>query len=273
MKNLLVHVDTDPRCPVRIAVALQLARDFAAHVAGLHVTAPPFVPMMTHASIPPEMIEEQVRFGREQAEKAKATFTTIVERAGIPAEWRVVEGYPAETLIQHARYADLTILGQTDLDQPQYRAAPDLPDRVSLAAGSPVLVVPKVGTFATVGQRIVVAWNAGREARRAIGDAMPLLVAARSVTVLVIRPNRAHGEIPGADIAHFLARHGVKAEATQVHGEDVAVADLILSRVADLGADLIVMGAYGHPRLMEVVLGGVTRAMLGHMTVPVLLAH
>jgi nucleotide-binding universal stress UspA family protein len=276
MKNLLVHVDTDPRAALRVEIALRLAREFGGHLAGLHVIAPPFVPMMTHAPVPPEIIEEQIRVGREEAAKAAATFKGLADASGLSTEWRAVEGFAAEVIARHARYADLTVLGQTDLDQPQYRSAPDLPDRVSLAAGSPALVIPRVGSFPAIGQRIVVAWNASREARRAVSDAMPFLKQARTVTVMAVRPERdraAHGEVPGADIALFLARHGVKAEAMEVHGEDVAVADLLLSRVADLAADLVVMGSFGYPRLMELALGGVTRAMLAHMTVPVLLSH
>ncbi len=274
MKDILVHVDASPRATARIDLALGLARAHGAHLTGLHVVAPPFVPMMTHAPILPEIIEQQVQWGREQAAKAEKLFKARVEAAGIAAEWRVVDGYAPDMVVLNARYSDLTVVGQADPDEPD-GGTQDLPDRVALAAGGPVLVVPRVGHFATVGERVLVAWNASREAKRAIDDAMPILRLARQVTVIVVKPQRSgrHGDIPGADIALYLARHGVHAEAAQVYGEDTAVGDLILSRAADLGADLIVMGAFGYPRLMEVVLGGVTRALLAHMTVPVLLAH
>lgn len=272
MKDILVHVDASPRAQARIDLALGLARGHGAHLTGLHVVAPPFVPMMTHAPIPPEIIEQQVQWGREQAAKAEKLFKARVAAAGIAAEWRVMDGYAPDMVVLNARYSDLTVVGQADPDGP---GDPDMPDRVALAAGGPVLVVPRVGDFATVGERVLVAWNASREAKRAIDDAMPILRLARQVTVTVVKPQRSgrHGDVPGADIALYLARHGVHAEAAQVYGEDTAVDDLILSRAADLGADLIVMGAFGYPRLMEVVLGGVTRALLAHMTVPVLLAH
>lgn len=276
MKDILVHVDASRRAPARVEAAIRLAQRYEAHLTGLHVIAPPFVPMMTHAPIPPEIIEEQVRFGREQAAKVEAAFNAATEKAGVAAEWRAVEGYDAEVVGQSARYADLTILGQADPDDDASRATPDLPDRVVFAAGGPVLVVPRVGTFASIGERVLVAWNASREAKRAIDDALPLLQGARAVTVLVVKPQRSasrHGDVPGADVSLYLARHGVRAEAAQVYGEDISVADLLLSRAADLAADLIVMGAYGYPRLVEMVLGGVTRAILGHMTVPVLLSH
>ncbi|MGH6718553.1 MAG: universal stress protein [Alphaproteobacteria bacterium] len=276
MKDILVHVDGSPRAAVRIDLALGLARSHGAHLTGLHVIAPPFVPMMTHAPIPPEIIEQQIRWCREQAAKAEHLFKARVEAAGGATEWRVVDGYAPDVVALNARYSDLTIVGQTDPDEPDAGASQDLPDKVALAAGGPVLVVPRVGQFPTVGERALVAWNASREAKRAVDDAMPILRQARQVTVIVVKPQRStgrHGDIPGADIALYLARHGVRAEAAQVYGEDAAVGDLILSRAADLGADLIVMGAFGYPRLMEIVLGGVTRALLAHMTVPVLLAH
>jgi nucleotide-binding universal stress UspA family protein len=137
-------------------------------------------------------------------------------------------------------------------------------------------VVPYAGTFKTIGQRVLVAWNAGREATRAVNDALPLLEGAAKVTVLAINPHgglRGHGEVPGADIALHLARHGVRAEASAIKSDDVEIGALLLSQAADLNADLIVMGAYGHSRLREVVLGGATREILRSMTVPVLLSH
>ncbi|MGH6943153.1 MAG: universal stress protein, partial [Geminicoccaceae bacterium] len=122
----------------------------------------------------------------------------------------------------------------------------------------------------------VVAWDASRAAARAVSDALPLLERAKSVTVVSVnpRPNLfGHGEVPGADIALHLARHGLKVEVHRLEARDIDTANAILSYVADAGCDLLVMGGYGHSRLRELVLGGVTRTMLGEMTVPVLMAH
>jgi nucleotide-binding universal stress UspA family protein len=275
MKDILVYVDTGSRAAARIDLAIRLAQRFGAHLTGLHVVPPPYVPAMTNLPVPPDIIEDQVALYRDLAAKAKATFEAEVARAGITGEWRAVDGEADVLVPVHARHAALTVLGQADPDEPGSTPG-DLPDRVALGAGGPVLVVPRAGTFEDVGNRVVVAWNATREAKRALDDALPLLARAKQVTVLAIRPRTGptkHGDVPGADIALYLARHGVKAEAAQVHAEDMAVPDLLLSRTADLGADLIVMGAYGHPRLLEMTLGGTTRAILAHMTVPVLLSH
>jgi nucleotide-binding universal stress UspA family protein len=137
-------------------------------------------------------------------------------------------------------------------------------------------VVPYIGGSDIIGRRALVAWNASREAARALNDAIPLLEDAENVTVLSVNPKRGirgEGDLPAADIALHLARHGMKAEASYVVAEDIGVGDALLSRAADLGSDLIVMGGYGHSRLREIVLGGATRTVLRHMTVPVLLSH
>ena len=147
---------------------------------------------------------------------------------------------------------------------------------MTLVSGRPILVVPNVGNFADLGRRVVIGWNASREAARAVNDAMPLLTAAETVTVLTIDPRegpRAHGELPGADISLHLARHGVKAEIERTASADLPVGEVLLSRVADLGADLLVMGAYGHSRARELLLGGATRSLLRSMTLPVLMSH
>jgi nucleotide-binding universal stress UspA family protein len=188
-------------------------------------------------------------------------------------EWRCAEGEVAELVMLHARYADLAIIGQrsehTGSVSDYY---PSIAEEVVLGAGRPVLVVPYIGSPATVGKRVLVAWNGSREAARALNDALPILERAEHVTVLVIDADGA-GRTPGADIAAHLARHGVRAEASHVPSGGIGIGDALLSRAADLACDLIVMGAYGHSRVREFVMGGASRHMFDHMTVPVLMAH
>ena len=176
----------------------------------------------------------------------------------------------------HARYADLTIVGQLDPDEllprPEYR----IPERVALESGGPVVVVPHAGTFPTVGRRVLIAWNASAQSARAVRDALPLLRKAEAVTILTLNPGSRRGnevDRPGARIAAYLAHHGVAAKARELVVDDIAVGEMILSQAADEGADLIVMGAYGHPRARELVLGGATRTLFKRMTVPTLMAH
>ncbi len=137
-------------------------------------------------------------------------------------------------------------------------------------------MVPYIGARQEMGRNVLVAWNGSREATRAVNDALPILERADKVTVLAVNPGKNgndHGDIPSADIALHLARHGVKAEASQTVSDELEVGSIILSRISDLGADLVVMGAYGHSRMRELMMGGVTRDLLRHMTVPVLMSH
>jgi nucleotide-binding universal stress UspA family protein len=272
LRDLLVYLGNDPARDTRVKVAMDLAAVHDAHLTGLHVLAPPEVPIRGGAEIA-RVIQDLQRRLREEAERTQALFRDHAARAGIRFEWRAVEGRVRETAILHARYSDLTIVAQgLDLD-PEPEEVASLPEELVLAVGRPVLVVPRYGSFTTVGQRILVAWNGSREATRAVNDALPLLARARTVTVLSIDPEGEAARVPGADIALHLARHGVNVEATRTTAADLNVGDLLLSYAFDHGVDLIVMGAYGHSRLRELVLGGATRHLLRHMTVPVLLAH
>ena len=277
-KDLLVVVDHGRNCAARIDLGVQLARDFGAHLTGLYVGPAPYVQPAVFAEFPVEVIEMQASVAREAADKAKALFTERTERAdfGLSSEWREGEGDVGEVASLHARYADLAIIGQADPEDIPLGGASDLPERLILGAGRPALVVPYAGRFTTVGTRVLLAWNASREATRAASDALPLLQRATQVTVLSVNPHggsHGHGALPGADIALHLARHGVRAAASSVVTDEVGVDDMLLSQAADANADLIVMGAYGHSRLGELVLGGATRHLLRQITVPVFMSH
>jgi len=154
---------------------------------------------------------------------------------------------------------------------------PLIPEEVAFAAGTPILVTPFSWTPSRIGSRVLVAWNARREAARAVRDALPILCKATSVTVLVVNPEKwaisPHGEQPGADIALYLARHGVTVQVEVADSEDAKVCDVVRARAHKAGAELIVMGAYGHSRTLELILGGVTRDMFRDMTIPVFMSH
>jgi nucleotide-binding universal stress UspA family protein len=275
-KDLLVVLDTSEHCATRLDVGTALASRFGAHLTGLYTSPPPQVPAMIEAQLTPELVELQMRTLAEATERVQELFKRSGEGPGFTTEWRVREGEAGEIATLHARYADVAIVGQMNPDDDALGSTGDLPERVVLGAGRPALVVPYAGTFKTVGQRVLVAWNASREATRAVNDALPLLQGASKVTVLTINPRgglHGDGEVPGADIALHLARHGVRAEASALKSEDVDIGAMLLSQAADLDADLLVMGAYGHSRLREVILGGATREILRSMTVPVFLSH
>ena len=171
----------------------------------------------------------------------------------------------------HARYADLTIIGQQPANGPD-DTEESFADLLVMRSGRPVLVLPQIGARKPIGRHIVVALNASREAARAVGDAMPLLERSDKVDIMSVEPE-ATGDLPGADIAHHLARHDINAEAKRSVANQIDPGDVLLNYLADSGADLMVMGAYGHSRVREMILGDVTRHMLEHMTVPVLMSH
>jgi len=257
-KDLLVMVDDGFGATERIRFAVALAERFDAHLAGLY-GAPP-----TRPELP------------QVARRARERFEDIAGQRRISMEWRAAHGFPVDAAVVQARYVDLVILGQLEPGNALASVDCPPPEEVALSVGRPVLVVPYVGQYAAAGPRALVAWNASREATRAINDALPLLAAAGSVTVLTVDPvvgHDEHGEVPGADIGLYLARHGIKAHVEEAVSGEVGVGDVVLSRAADMGADLLVMGAYGHSRVRELVLGGVTRTILKSMTLPVLMSH
>jgi nucleotide-binding universal stress UspA family protein len=276
LKDILVLVDRQNSTPARIDLATELARRFGAHLTGLHVTVPPVIPAGVRAEMPVAAVEGYARFQAQTAEAANALFLARAGEHGLEIDWRHREGDAGDIATMHARYADLTVVGQDDPEAEEVDSPRGVAERVLLGSGRPVLVVPYVGTRGPVGQRVVVAWNASREATRAVNDALPILQRATKVTVLVINPRGAsaeHADAPGADIARHLTRHGVPAEATSTESDELKAAEMLLSALADLGGDLLVMGGYGRSRLRELVLGGMTRDILRSMTTPVFMSH
>jgi nucleotide-binding universal stress UspA family protein len=280
LKDILVHLDVTTRSKVRLEVAARLAVQCGAHLTGIHAIDIPSANYFYGAAMPfvptnPEEIVERMRAdATEAAAPIEAAFRDCAHRNGLQSEWRLVEGSPAAMVALHARYADLTVVGQPNSSAPQDNDAVTV--TTVMTSGRPVLAIPFAGDFPTIGERVLVAWNASREAARAVNDALPLMAAAKQVTVLAINPQRGiggQGGVPAADIALHLARHGVKAEAAHTVAKDISDGEALLSYAADIGADLIVSGAYGHSRARELVFGGVTRTLIAEMTAPVLLSH
>lgn len=276
LRDILVHMDSSPAAPSRLDYAISLAQKHDAHLAALYVVAIAPIHQYTEADLGPELIEAHDRFMRESAGAAKAVFDARVQQAGIAAEWRQAEGAVPEMVTLHARYADLVVLGQRMRDRLDAGAAPELPDHVVLDVGRPAVVVPHARLPETAGERVLLAWNASRAAARAANDALPILEAANEVRIMVINPEqgvKGHGELPGADIATHLARHGVSGEVVQVSVDRNVVGDELIRQIAAFNADFMVMGSYGSFRLRELVFGGITRRILETMTVPIFLSR
>lgn len=273
-KTILVHLDRSTHRKSRLEAAFRLAETHQAHLVGLYTSPPFYPPMMITGEVAgvAEIQREYREASRRAFAKVEKDFREGAERAGLSYEWRDAEGAPDDLVALHARYADLVVVGQPDPEEPAATRSEEIAGIVALKAGRPVLAIPYAGRFQTIGARVLIAWDGSREAARAVGDAMPFLTRAEEATVLTINPHD-EGHLPGADVSAYLARHGVKANAHRASAKDVEVGESMLSRAADFGSDLIVMGAYGHPRLTEIVFGGATRVLLRHMTVPVLFSH
>jgi nucleotide-binding universal stress UspA family protein len=279
LKDILVVLDGTAQSSTRLALAAGLARRHGAHLAGLFVVDI-MLPVMAAAdagsgAVLGEMLDRMRTDSLAEAARVEAEFAETLRRDGIAGEWRLVEGVTPEQVALHARYADLAVLGQADPDGAPPGATAAI-EAVLFDSGRPALVVPYAGSFPTLGERVLVGWNASAQASRTVHDALPVIAGAASVVVSAVNPRRGidgHGEEPGADIARHLARHGVKVTVEHVVAPEIGAGDLLLNRASEISADLLVIGAYGHSRLRETVLGGVTRTLLQQMTVPVLMAH
>jgi nucleotide-binding universal stress UspA family protein len=277
-KTLLVEIDETKANRGRLQAAINFARAQEAHLTGLYIIREPDLPGFVTAQLPKDAIEAQRASAQEAADAAAAAFLAQADREGINTDVRITRAAVsdmASVVARHARYADLVIAGQADPDEAG-PGGPHMVEDLVLSAGRPVLAVPYIGAPRPIGGTVTVAWNAGREAARAVADAMPILETAKKVHVVMVDPVSSaigHGEEPGADIALSLARHGIKAEAHTIAAGDLDAGDAILSWLADSDSDLLVMGLYGHARFREMVLGGVSRRILGRMTVPVLMSR
>jgi len=276
-KTILTLAETNKAADACREAATLLAREHEAHVAGLSLAVMPSrSTYLYHAALTEMLASEEERVMTEA--KAVATaFDAALQKEGLSSECRVdscldVDAFDRIRL--HARYADLVILAQTAPEEADGLRR-SLPEQLLLEAGRPILMVPYIGLRKTLGKRVVVAWDGGREAARAIADAMPILIRADEVELVVIKnggPDKLDREA-GADISTYMARHGCKVTLKRLTASGISEADCLLSHLADYSADLLVMGAYAHARLRQLVLGGVTQKILGQMTTPVLMSH
>ena len=274
-KTILVHLNDKRRAEAVLEPAAELAARYNSHLIGLHVYASMPAPPVR---LPGSSVLGGVAAGEHQHSDEIATiFQRMTANKPFVPDWQVLKVAHvdlAPVVMERGRAADLIVAGQTD---PDWDLSPllDFPERLALEGGRPVLVIPYAGRYPKVGQNVVVAWKASRESARAVFDALPLLQGAQNVHILEIRE---HGSkkpelAPDTSIAAALARHGIKPNIRTSVASDISIGDEILSRLADLDADLLVMGAYGHSRMRELVFGGATRHIAQHMTVPTLLSH
>jgi nucleotide-binding universal stress UspA family protein len=276
-KDLLVHLDDSESCTRRVAAAVRLAAAHGAHLTGFYPIVE--IPLLNAIR---ERIPRDIRAGmaaeaQAHAEAALQRFRAAAESAGVAHATRTDHALTttlARVLGMHARHADVLVLGQASpVEQP---VGGSLPQEVVLLSGRALLVVPHDWVPGPLGERVLIAWDASREAARGVSEALPVLDRAASVLVACINPESTplgRGGLPGVDIASHLARHGIEAELRSIEVDRMDAGEALLSLAADTRRDLLVMGAYARSRLRQLVLGGVTRTVLERMTVPVLMAH
>ncbi len=269
-KTILVQLNDHRRTEQLLESTCFLAEKFASHVIGLHLRTG----NSASPSANPGMAGMTFAAGPEETDDIAAAFAKMTDNRPFTAQWVTVErlGFDiAEPVIRHARYADLIVAGQPDPDWP-FSPMLDFPERLVLETGRPVLVIPYAGRYPEIGRNSVIAWKPTRESARAVFDALPLLKSSTSVQILEVNEGAAR---TAADtmIAAALAAHGIKTTQRTSGVSGISAGDEILSRLADASADLLVMGAYGHSRMREVVFGGVTRHIARHMTAPTLWSH
>ena len=275
IKDIVVNLSIGKTGGPAADYAVSVASALDAHLAGIAFVYDPIVPMTGAGYMPAEVIETQQADNEAAAKAAIDRFSELVRRAGLSAEPLTMSASLAGAGEQFGRIArrfDLAIVGQAE---PETSTVDDIIAETTLfESGRAMIMVPYIQKLPLKLDNVMVCWDGSRQSARAIGDAMPLLVKAGRVEIVIIADEKGkQDEIEGADIGEHLARHDLKVEVNRIPGGDVDVADVLLSHLADSGADFMVMGGYGHSRLREFVLGGVTRSIFRSMTVPTLLAH
>ena len=277
IKNLLIHLDHSSGCANRLQTAFALARNFDAHITGLFVVPDYVVPSYVEAQISVDLIADVTEKAIARAEETLDEYRRLAADARVEMEAHVVEGQIIPILREHSKYADLMLLGQDQPDDPD-NASYGLADALLFEGGCACMIVPHSGKLSPPGKRILLTWNASRESAHALREAMPFLERADEVVVLSSEPDHgdvriARGHPHAEELARYLASHGIESVSSGISDTETSPSDAIIGQAADMNADLVVMGAYGHARLREIILGGVTRDMLKLTTVPLLLAH
>jgi nucleotide-binding universal stress UspA family protein len=280
-KTITVFLDGSASGERRAAQAAALARRWNAHLVGVHVMPvrtklqPSHCYAVGHKAIDQVIgLAHRLRSDADTAARlAGEAFTALCRETDVDGEFRLIaKDVPAEEAILNSLHSDMVVVGH-----PEPNGLPDgmAQERLLLSSGAPLLVIPNDWQGDTIGRNVLIAWNGSREARRAVSDAIALLVAADSVTVLVIdaADRRAHGEEPGADLATLLVRHGAHVSVLAKASHGAPVAELILRTAAEIEADLLVFGAYSHRRARELLLGGATRTLFTRMPVPVFVSR
>jgi nucleotide-binding universal stress UspA family protein len=285
LRDLLVYVDQSAHASQRLRLAGDLACRHKSRLTALYVREPN--PAQRHEQSTAELgqasSEAIARTNRqirrsidEAANRLRLTLEELKREFGLEVEWRCLDGVSSTLVPQHARFADLCVLSQ-DKSAASSDTGYTFSEQLLFVSGRPVVFVPAIGSFDTLGRHILVAWNSSRASTRAVNDALPLIERAEQVTVLAINPTefaQRYGALPPEQMVEHLRRHGASVEGVWLDNIPAgSIADAVQAEAHRVDADLIVAGAFGHPRLWERMLGGVTRDLLARMTLPILMSY
>ena len=275
VKDIIVNLSVTKEGSVVGKYAVSAAAALEAHLTGIAFIYDPVVPISGAGYIPAEVIETQRDDNESAAEAAIKIFSTATDQAGISAEPLITSASLAgagDKFARMARRFDLAIVGQAE---PEISSMEQIVAETTLfESGRPMMMVPYIQKAPFKTENVMICWDGSRTAARAVADAIPIIRNSGRVEIVMVTNERGkQDELDGADIGQHLARHGLKVDVHRISGASIDVGDALLSHAADSGADFMVMGGYGHSRLREFVLGGVTRSIFESMTVPVLISH
>jgi nucleotide-binding universal stress UspA family protein len=284
LRDLVVLLDGSSRDEIKMAVAVELARRNDAHLTGLCPLELLLPADMSFAlgGYPelwalPDFAKQLDSQARAKAALIETGFRELLRREGINGDWVLEPGFLIPSVTRRAHATDLIVIGQADPENPLPGSARTLIEDTLMTAGRPLLLIPYAGRFDKIGTNALVGWTPTRESARAVHDALPILSPGAKVLVLTVEAPRAGEDsqvLQTADIAEHLSRHKLDVSAARtVVTDGLSPADALLDYASDMGADLLVVGGYGHSRTREMIMGGVTRDLLRHMTVPVLMSH
>lgn len=285
LKDVLVHLDQSVNAFERLRLAADLARRHQSRLTALYVRE--LNPLQRHEQSIAELgqgsseaISQTNRHIQKSINAAIERLLSAIEEMKreyeIEIEWRCLDGVGSTLVPQHARFADLSIVSQ-DVSAAATATGYTFSEELLFVAGRPVIFVPSHGSFKTLGKHILVAWNSSRAATRSVNDALPLIERAQQVTVLAVNQaefTRRYGALPPENMVDHLSRHGAEVKGVWLNDVSTAlIADAVQAEAHKMGADLIVAGAFGHPRLWEKLMGGVTRDLLARMSLPLLMSY
>lgn len=270
IKNILLHLDNSPSCQSRIDLAIKMAQIHSAHLKGVYI--------LPHQYYAPR----QGPGSADGAHRAEELFSSRTAEAGISAEWLFVDWSVVgvtvnEILNLYAYYSDLTIIGQPDHNSPDRNTPYELPERLGLGTGRPLLIVPYAGSFSSSVNRVMIAWKAGRESSRVLHDALPIMEKAHHVSVVTVGSQNQDDDSTGRDITAlcaYLSRHGITATHDQILvGSNFPVGDALLNHACEQKMDLLAMGGFASTRRGNFVFGPIAKHLMNHMTLPVMISH